>query len=318
LQATLTLTPRADSPLGSPLIDLKCGSADCGYAFPATIGKLPRLDFAVYGPCASGKTTWLALAHEQWSASEPAPGAIIKPVCTEAAGTLDDLARQVLVDKKSPAPTAAPAIPEPLLYHVVDRDALAASHVVMNLFDFPGDIAQPHNVARNDASFRALSMRGFLYFFDPTGPIDVQFQSLVAFCQALRERAGLDVDAQLLVPIAVCVTKLDRLPETPLQKTAFPWLAELRKTERQPLSLALLRARSDLVRRILVELSQGYPLAEELDRAFGGNYLFFPQSNFGVQEEELGLPLQQRGALTSFGTFEPVWWLLHRNGLQMF
>jgi hypothetical protein len=68
----------------------------------------------------------------------------------------------------------------------------------------------------------------------------------------------------------------------------------------------------------LVELSQGYPLAEELDRAFGGNYLFFPQSNFGVQEEELGLPLQQRGALTSFGTFEPVWWLLHRNGLQMF
>ncbi len=323
LQTTLVKQPRVDTEVAAlPVYDLKCGAKiggeDCNYAFPVPFNQLPRLCFPTYGHCASGKTTWLALVYDHLNTGDRSLAVRMKPVRTETNAAFDELARQILVAKKPPGATPADALPAPLLYHVIDGDRLSATNVLLNVFDFPGEIAHFRSVARQDGSYRALSMNGFLFFLDPTAPIEPQFKSLLAFHQGLRELGRLDLNAPLTTPMAVCITKLDRLAQTPLHQMALPWLAQLRKTVGRAPTLALLRERSEMVRRIVPELFQGFNLLGELRGNFGAGFLFFPQTNFGLQEEELGLASEERGALTSFGTLEPLLWLLHMNGLQVF
>jgi hypothetical protein len=286
---------------------LTCGTPGCGLAIPPSIAPLPRIHVPIHGHAVSGKTTWLALAYEQLRASDELVRVCLLPVQTPNTDRLDVLAKLILAERRSPSATAPTPMPEPLLFRVDEGRSLAPARMLLNLVE--GDeTAGPHDQA----------MQGCIFFLDPTGPIEPQFRSLVAYHRLLREKVGIEMNTALPMPVAVCIAKVDCLVHTPLQKAALPWLAELRTTQGRVMTLALLRERSEMVRRILLEIFQGFDVAGEMQRNFGPCHQFFPLSSFGLAEEELGLPLEERSVLSPFGIVELIAWLLHMNGLDVF
>jgi hypothetical protein len=84
-----------------------------------------------------------------------------------------------------------------------------------------------------------------------------------------------------------------------------------------------LRRRSRLVRDKLDVLFPGWEVVRALEANFGGNYLFFPLTPAGLDDETLldlpAGPDSLRGReLVPFGVVEPVLWLLHAHGYRVF
>jgi hypothetical protein len=228
-------------------------------------------------------------------------------------------------------PPGAGLLPYPLLFSFHDRDPDHPG-VLLNLFDFAGEMTQL-SVDVSQMRRRALQMEGILIVLDPTWPahddvgqrsVEPQrsaFERFVAEMKRVRRRAGLTMD----VPVAVCLTKLDLIPTQSLYSSAaLPWLGLLRLTERKQVVLATLQRRSELVRGKLGVLFPDWPIARALEANFGNNYLFFPMTPAGLEDDEellLSLPpgpesLRGR-TLVPFGVTEPVLWLLHKHGFRV-
>jgi hypothetical protein len=218
-------------------------------------------------------------------------------------------------------PTAAVEgqFPYPVALHFQDLDP-HPGRAMLHLFDFGGEItarAADTSVLRR----RALRMDGFLFFLDPTQPPDRQRDAFHRFSEDVREERHVRRGRPVPVPVAVCLTKLDLIPtRTELSTRALPWLRRLRR-QAAAVTLPLLEERSRLVVEALGSLCPGWNLGRELTAQFGRRWLFFPLTPVGLEESELEGPqvtdLATR-TFAPFGVVEPVLWLLHMQGYQVF
>jgi hypothetical protein len=293
----------------------------CEYRLRLSQRYLPRLCFPTVGLVGSGKTHWLVEAYVQIEQHRLPTRAKLAKAPSLGDETLDELVRLLRRDYRGPRSTVATEgkFPYPITLHLQDTDR-SPSRVMLNLFDFGGEMTA-RSIDVSVLRRRALLMDGFVFFLDPTQEVERQQAVLRQFYEDMREIRGLRREHAINVPVAICLAKLDLLPAlTEFSSRAKPWLRQLRATEGQPATAALLEARSALVREALVSVFPGWPLENDLRDNFGRNFLFFPLTPVGLEEGELEGPdvtnLRNR-TFAPFGIAEPILWLLHMHGYRV-
>src|SRR5262249_23212207 len=129
-----------------------------------------RLCFPTHGVVASGKTMWLIKSYFLIkSGNVPTPVAL-EQIESDQNTKIEAELKALQVLRQAPEATkfVEKELPYPLLFSFRDRDASA---VLLNLFDFSGEMTQ----RRLDASplrKRALQMDGVIIVLDPTWPSD--------------------------------------------------------------------------------------------------------------------------------------------------
>lgn len=304
----------------------------CKYRFPVVHVGQRRLCFPTHGVTGSGKTHWLLECYFLMTRRDDVPAAVTFEAIESEQSKRTDAELKLLHEKQTGPAGTNRDLPYPLLFTFRDRDP-DHEGVLLNLFDFAGELTAL-SIDASQMRARALQMQGVLILLDPTWPrhdkaeqrsVEPQreaFERFVADVRRARRKAGLGMD----VPVAVCLTKLDLIPTRSLYSSdALPWLEMLRVTKRERVDLATLHRRSDLARGKLDVLFPGWPIARALQSNFGNDFLFFPLTPAGLEEDDetlLGLPPgpdNLRGRqLVPFGVVEPVLWLLHKHGYRVF
>lgn len=306
---------------------LQCDEEGCGYELRAGYQRLPRLCFPTVGIRSSGKTHWLVTAYDMIKNTRvPVPASLqTAPSITDQ--VFDVEIERILESHKLARPTVhSLQFPHPLVFHVKDCDLLGRNEGMLNLFDFAGEMMARH-VQTDLLRKRALLMDGFVLFLDPTqvrlgrGGMSIkdQIKALAAFHQEIRDMRGVDVGTPVPVPIAVCISKLDLLvTQNPFGKAAIPWLRTLRESYARPTTLAEIQQRSKLCEQALPTMFPGWTLPRTLNEQFGGRFLFFPLTPVGIAEDELGESDLTRRGFSPVGILEPVLWLMHMHGFNVF
>lgn len=300
---------------------------DCSYRFRRSYQHVPRLCFPTVGIRSSGKTHMLTTVYDRVQNGAVPTRAPVQRVPPLGDDQFELFRQQIVGAQVGPRPTLN-YLPEPIILEVRDLDRLGPSPVLTNLFDYSGEL-MTNRVDTDLLRRRALLMDGFMLFLDPTQlyargndlGLDDQIRALTEFHDDMREMRRVPVGRPIPVPIAVCISKFDLLvSDNPIRYQAVPFIRRL-LTELSPpgpVSMAVLRARSDLVEGMLPLIFPGLNLRQRLADFFGGQVLFFPLSSVGLAEGELGQKDMRRRGYAPFGVVEPVLWLLHMHGYCVF
>jgi hypothetical protein len=124
------------------------------------------------------------------------------------------------------------------------------------------------------------------------------------------------------VPVAVCIPKFDLLlSDNPIGGQSVQYIRELMENLSPPprqMTLEVLRERSELVEQMLPLMFPGADIRGIIEGYFGKQLLFFPMSSVSLFEHELGVRELERRTIAPFGVAEPMVWLLHMHGYQVF
>lgn len=295
---------------GGEAIDRLVGCAACGYRIPRLYRALPRLRFHAVGLEGSGKTHWLVEAYHQLSRGIGPAAVTLEPLGPPAVEAALEAAVHAVWDRHQPVTAVGTDLGgSPLIVHFKDR-LTSRSAALLHLFDPAADLPSGSD--------------GLLLFLDATRPEET-LQSLETLLGELYRRLAVAPGRPLPLPVAVCLSRLDLLPtRTAAGERWLPWLELLRQTMRSRVDLAHLSRRSDLVRQQVRALFPAGNVARLLDRGFPGRHLFFPLTPLGIAEDEALLRLPDGDAGRSdraplpFAILEPLLWLLHRRGYDVF
>ncbi len=229
--------------------------------------------------------------------------------------------QDLLDNRVNPIGTQVHRIPHPIVFSLVDRDFLGKSEVLLNLFDYSGEITEVGSVASNlndPRRQRALQADGYLFMLDPTFPSEPQAKALANFREDVRLVRGIKNSQEIRVPVALCITKIDKLVDQPYASpdggdAIAEFFRELREIDPtgKARNLNVIEARSQLASRLCDTIWPGFQVERLLRDAFGGRCMLFPTAAFGL--DNLGAPDDQK-RLVAFGVVEPLLWLLHMNG----
>ena len=118
---------------------MQCKAPDCEYEFRQHYLQNPRLCFPTVGILSSGKTHWLVTAYDLIKNNQVPVRAKVSRAPSFKDEYFDELIKTTLEASKAPAFTRH-ALPEPLLFHVIDTDRLGRSDAMLNVFDFSGEV----------------------------------------------------------------------------------------------------------------------------------------------------------------------------------
>ncbi len=121
---------------------------------------------------------------------------------------------EILNKKMGPMATQVGRIPHPLVFNFLDRDRFGASNILVNIFDYSGEVIRSQTIEDRQRQ-RALDGDGFFFFLDPTEPSETQSQALAGFREDLRRIKGLKAGRQIHIPVALCVSKIDLMVDEP-------------------------------------------------------------------------------------------------------
>lgn len=317
---------------------------ECGYRFRASYAKLPRLCFPTVGVRSSGKTQLLITAYDRVGYSAVPSEAAVQRAPSLGDEVFNAQMEDVLQRHQGPAGTlhddgqGVKGLPAPINLHVTDADRTGPSTVLVNLFDYSGEMMNK-SVDEDALRHRALLMDGFVFFLDPTQlygdtvylpdggemhnlRLEDQVKALTGFYEDLREARGVEVGRPVPVPIAVCIPKFDLLAtENPMRESSVPYIHELLDPDLNPdgpVPLDVLVRRSKVIEGMLPQMFPGLNLTKRLREYFGGRVLYFPVSSVSLIEEELGERDLTRRTIAPYGVVEPILWLLHMHGYQVF
>lgn len=291
--------------------------------------KIPRLCFPTVGIRASGKTHMLTTAYAAIK-NRIAP---TRASVQTAPSVMDERFRQyidlILRHRGEAGATVHDGqYLDPLLIHTRDLDKWGHNGVLVNLFDYSGELLEQTPIAEALGP-RAMLMDGFMMFFDPTqiyGDAGVtlqdQIQALDDFYNRMAVERGLPPGTLIPNPVAVCITKFDLLEsENPIGGQCLPFIQELngplKPGDGQAVSLATLKARSSLVESMLPLLFPGVDLGRLVREYFGTQMLFFPMSSVNLNIDEFGRVDASGRNPAPYGVVEPILWLLHMHGYNV-
>jgi hypothetical protein len=298
----------------------------CEYRMARSHQHVPRLCFPTVGIRAGGKTHMLTTAYASIqnrfvpsrAAIQPAPSVmderfrqyieLILRYRGEAGGTIHDTAYL-----------------DPLLIHARDNDRWGANGVLVNLFDYSGELVEETPLAQ-DLRPRAMHMDGFMMIFDPTQiygeggvTLEDQVRALATFYQQMGEARGLPPGTMIPNPVAVCITKFDLLEtHNPIGGQCLPFIkrldGELKPLGTEPVTLDMLKERSNLVQQMLPLMFPGVDLGRLVREYFGTQMLFFPMSSVNLNVDEFGRVDPMNRNPSPYGVVEPILWLMHMHG----
>jgi hypothetical protein len=293
----------------------------CDYAIRDAYRAMPKLCFPTLGVPRAGKTHWLAMLYWQLNRGNY-PRSVrferVRPVEAASGEDFDRIVEQILISRLGTTGTQGARIPHPLVFNFSDRDRWGYSSVLVNVFDYSGEVTATLGVD-DYRRRRAMEADGYFFFLDPTLPAEPQAKALAEFREDLRLVKGVADNRPLRLPLALCVSKIDLLAR---QSYALPdggdavarFYDDLAKIDPtgEAMTLEVIEARSNLVARLRDTIWPGWQIQRAVEDLFRGRSLFFPMTPVGLDgrgESDLNLR-----TIAPFGLLEPLAWLLHMNG----
>ncbi|MFH1921250.1 MAG: hypothetical protein ABIP48_15390, partial [Planctomycetota bacterium] len=198
-----------------------------------------------------------------------------------------------------------------------DNDPWGRSDLLVNVFDYSGEVTEGALSTLNDEQRRrALKADGYIFFLDPTEPLENQKSGLTRLRRDLRVTRKVRPNRSLQTPVALCVSKIDYVASM-APDFAGHFNDELRRidTEGEDMSMEFIEARSDLALKLCRRIWPGWDIERLIRDLFGGRYRFFPLTPISLDVPENVSPDDLRDrAVDPFGIVEPLVWLLHMNG----
>lgn len=308
----------------------------CEYRFREAFPGEPRLCFPTVGIRSSGKTHMLATAYAAAKKGQTRTTARMLPAPSLGDERFNVYIELILKQRGTAGATVhgqrAEDMPYPILFNTTDTDRLGNNSVMLNLFDYSGEMMS-ESLDVGLLRRRAVLMDGFLFFFDPTQmygdtqdgeatlSIEDQLKALSDFAHDMQAGRKLEQGARIDVPVAVCLSKFDKVAtHSPMGGQALPFLEHIRTNLNPPgpVSLELLRERSAAVEQMLPFMLPGIDLGKILREHFGNQFLFFPTSDRGFAASVPGWKSESghRPTPVPFGVMEPILWLLHMHGYE--
>lgn len=321
----IVASPSPSSNGRGPVRMVRCKNAlsqhpyeSCDYTFLALYRSMPKLCFPTLGVPQAGKTHWLSMLYWQLNRGNYPRAVQFERVKSRSSEDFDQVIEDILRSRIGTAATQRDRIPHPLVFSFRDRDRLGRSNVLVNIFDYSGEVTTDLGI-EDYRRRRALEADGFLFFLDPTYPSEPQAKALADFREDLRVVKGVPAGRRVRVPVALCVSKIDLLTSQPY---ALPgggdaiarFYEGLEQIDPSGESLAgdVLDARSRLLARLRDTIWPGWQIERQVEDLFGGRHLFFPLTPVGL--EGLGEADLSLRTIAPFGLLEPLLWLLEMNG----
>lgn len=289
---------------------------ECDFQFPGMFRSVPRVSFPTLGVPSAGKTHWLAMVYRELNLGNFPKDVEFAKLTSGSAGDFDRIVDDILLDKVGPRATETGPLPRPLVFNFIDQDSLGRSNVLVNVFDYSGEVLRGMTLQDHQRQ-RAFSADGYFFFLDPTKTTDEQTKELAGFRQDVRIVKGLKAGQQIRCPVALCVPKIDLLPGQNFARGSNlvdRFYEELRDIG-WGMDLAAIQRRSNLMRRLRNEIWPNWEIERQIDDLFGGRYMFFPLSPVGMNEPGIE-DLRQR-TISPVGILHPMMWLLHMNGFPV-
>jgi hypothetical protein len=310
--------------------DTEVRCTKCGLRMRRSYLKVPRLCFPTVGVRSSGKTHMLVTAYDRIRKRTAPTAAVVQPA--PSGGDIDkrfDRLIDEILHRRGEAGATDLVLPDPILVHLKDQDPAGGNPALINLFDYSGELINP-DVDVNQLKATAVRMDGFMLFLDPTQlygdganvTLDEQLGMLDQFLAHMRKERKIPVGGSIPVPVAVCIPKFDLLiSENPIGGQSIPFIRHLLEHLNPPprqMTLDIIQARSDMVEEMLPLLFTGADVRGIVEGYFGKQVMFFPMSSVGLFEHELGIKDLSRRTIAPFGVAEPLVWLLHMHGYEVF
>jgi hypothetical protein len=288
---------------------------ECDFTFSTMYRENVKLCFPTLGIPQAGKTHWLAMVYRELNRGNY-PGVIqFERIRSTSSDDFDVVVDEILNKKLGPMATQVGRIPHPLIFNFLDHDRFGASNVLVNIFDYSGEVIRSQTIEDRQRQ-RALDGDGFFFFLDPTEPSETQSQALAGFREDLRKIKGIRAGKQVQVPIALCVSKIDLMVNQPYADPHGGGAIEKFYSDLGALgwdlSVATIEARSKLMGQLRDTVWPGWQIERQIDDLFGGRFLFFPLTPVGL--DGLGERDLTRRTIAPVGLLEPLLWLLHMNG----
>jgi len=291
---------------------------ECDYTFMEVYRPLTKLCFPTLGVPQAGKTHWLTMLYWELNRGNYPPSIQFEKIKSQSSEDYDVIVEEILTVRIGTAATQRDRIPHPLVFNFRDRDRWGRSNVLVNIFDYSGEVTSDLGV-EDYRRRRALEGDGFFFFLDPTFPGEPQAKALADFREDIRLVKGVRTGKRVRIPVALCVPKIDILAG---QSYALPDggdaiarfyddLSEIDPTG-EAMTLDVIEARSRLTARLRDTIWPGWQIERQINDLFGGRYMFFPLTPVGLDGRgETDLSLR---TISPFGLLEPLVWLLEMNG----
>jgi len=308
----------------------------CEYRFREASRGEERLCFPTVGIRSSGKTHMLATAYAAAKKGQTRTTARMLPAPSLGDERFNVYIELILKQRGTAGATVhgqrAEDMPYPILFSTTDTDRLGNNSVMVNLFDYSGEM-MGETLDIGLLRRRAVLMDGFLLFVDPTQmygdtqdgeatlSIEDQLKALGDFAHDMEAGRKLKQGSRIDVPVAVCISKFDLVAtHSPMGGQALPFLEHIRTNLNPPgpVSLELLQARSATVEQMLPFMLPGIDLGKILREHFGHQFMFFPTSDRGFAASVPGRKSESgiRPTPVPYGVMEPILWLLHMHGYE--
>jgi hypothetical protein len=291
---------------------------ECDYRFMEAYRPMTKLCFPTLGVPQAGKTHWLTMMYWELNRGNYPSSVQFEKIKSQTSQDYDMIVEEILTSRIGTAATQRDRIPHPLVFNFQDRDPFGRSNVLVNIFDYSGEVTLDMGV-EDYRRRRALDGDGFLFFLDPTYPSEPQAKALADFREDLRLVKGIKAGRRVGVPVALCVSKIDILAARSFDSAhrgdiigQFYEELSLIDPTGEAMTLKVIEARSRLISRLRDAIWPGWQIERQVHNLFGGRYRFFPLTPVGL--DGLGETDLSLRTISPFGLLEPLLWLLEMNG----
>ncbi len=293
---------------------------ECGFEIRSIYKQMPKVCFPTLGHVYAGKTHWLAMTYRELSNSRFDADLNFARIQGAKTQDFDQLVDDLIDNRQGTGATQVEYV-DPLLFHFTDKDRYGKTDVLLNMFDYSGEVTLSRTI-EDPLRRRALDADGYFFFLDPTLPAEPQAKALNDFAEDVKILKGVEGGRTIQVPVAICVSKIDLMT---LQDYADPSgggiigqfyneLSDLDPNGNE-YSMDKIDAFSEMMERYVSTIWPGWNINQAIDRLFDGRFRYFPLSPVGIQS--LGTDNLENIAQVPYRVLHPLLWLLQMNGYQV-
>jgi hypothetical protein len=293
---------------------------ECGFEIRSIYKQMPKLCFPTLGHVYAGKTHWLAMTYRELSNSRFDADLNFARIQGAKTEDFDQLVDDLIENRQGTGATQVEYV-DPLLFHFTDKDRYGKTDVLLNMFDYSGEVTLSRTI-EDPLRRRALDADGYVFFLDPTLPAEPQAKALNDFAEDVKTIKGVDRGRTIQVPVAICVSKIDLMCMQPYADPSgggiigefYREVSELDPNGNE-YSMNNIDAFSEMMERYVSTIWPGWNINQAIDRLFDGRFRYFPLSPVGLNA--LGTDDLENIAQVPYRVLHPLLWLLQMNGYQV-
>lgn len=282
------------------------GKNKCSYEIMEDLLPATKLCFPLVGLPTIGKTVWLAAVYERLNRAVEEKLRTIDRETDVAQKSIGAIIEQLKRgDRKTD--TTQTVLPDPTVIEFTDSDPHGESKLLVNLFDYPGEVFWKMVARNSPLRRRMLRADGVLLFLDVTKSFDQNWKKLSRFVEEARQ-------FDLTAPVAICLSRIDLYVDhagatySPKLQEFVRNLEELERNYWGP-QCKLIELRSDMVLELIRTVWGDVDFERKIREVFD-EHRFFPTTSFGFTRDDE--PLKPHYIL------EPLLWLIQKNGFIAF